>query len=198
MKRGRNAAIEGHRKGSSSQYAASLDALAEALNISRTSTKNLRRDGLSRNRQGYSIEEATELLRRRTLRVAHFRNGTAEAAIAAKTRKLEADAERAELELAREKASVVSRESVNRQWRCAVVMVKNRLLSLGRELAPRLHTGGPMECQSIINERVCEILRLLAHPEFYPAEALRQDLRQTMGTSSLNHHQGGHPHDIDN
>ncbi len=153
------------------RHAPSLPALADELNISGSSAKNLCRDGLIKRAQGYSIFEAQELLRRRTLRVAHLQKGTtAEAAILAKTRKLEADAARAELELEIARSEVISRAVVTRQWRQAVIVVRDRFKNLGRSLAPQLINRGPIEIQTIVDGRVYEILRLLSHQELSPAE----------------------------
>jgi len=151
-------------------HVTSLPALAQALGISRSSARNLRRDGLPRNAQGYSIREAQELLQRRTLRIAHLQKSTtAEAAILAKTRKLEADASRSELELQIARGEVISRAVVSRQWRQAVIVVRDRFKNLGRELAPRLVSLGPQAIRAEIDRRVYEILRLLAHEKFAPA-----------------------------
>jgi hypothetical protein len=103
------------------------------------------------------------------LRVTHLqKNTTAEAAILAKTRKLEADASRSELELQIARAEVISRAVVSRQWRQAVIVVRDRFKNLGRELAPRLVSLGPQAIRAEIDRRVYEILRLLAHQEFAP------------------------------
>ena len=158
--------------------------LSRRLNVSRSTVDRLREDGLAQDAVGgYDLKQAEELLRRRSLRVAHMSNGTAQAAVEAKTRKLSADADRAELELARAKSEVVSRAMVNREWRCAVIQTKNRLLSLGREIAPQLAGCGPMQIKATVDKRIFEILRLLAHQEYYPTEALEQDLKQSPGTS---------------
>src|SRR5687768_1275812 len=96
------------RKPKRAEKATSQRELSRRLNVSRSTVDRLREDGLSRDASGgYDMGQAEELLRRRSLRVAHMGDGTAQAAIAAKTRKMEADADRAELELARAKQSVV-------------------------------------------------------------------------------------------
>ncbi len=162
--------------GSTLRHARSLPVLADALNLSDSSVKNLCRDGLIKRSQGYSIPEAQELLRRRTLRVAHLQKGTtAEAAILAKTRKLEADAARAELELEIARSEVISRALVTRQWRQSVIVVRDRFKNLGRSLAPQLINRGPIEIQTIVDSRVYEILRLLSHQEFSPKDTMTDE-----------------------
>jgi hypothetical protein len=46
-----------------------------------------------------------------------------------------------------------------------VVNVRNRLLGLGRELAPHLSNKGPNEIKALIDARIYEILRLLARDD---------------------------------
>jgi hypothetical protein len=182
MKRNSRAATKPGRSSSSLGCVASLDALAQSLSISRSTAKNLRRDGLSRREQGYSLDEAAELLRRRSLRLAHLK-GTSQSAVDAKARKLLADANMAELEYAQAKGEVVSRTKVTSEWNRAVLIVKNRLIGLGRELAPHLTGRGPQEIRSVVDSRIFEILRLLAHTEYYPVETVERDLKQDRGTS---------------
>jgi hypothetical protein len=85
------------------------------------------------------------------------------------------DARMAKLEYERAVAKVVDASTVQREWRQALLRVKNRFLGLGRELAPLLHGRGPLETKTIIDRRIFEILRLLAHPEHYPEEQLVKD-----------------------
>lgn len=86
------------RTGKASPKATSQWELSRRLNVSRSTVDRLREDGLTRDATGgYNFKQAEELLRRRTLRVAHLGNGTAQAALVAKARKLTADADRAEL-----------------------------------------------------------------------------------------------------
>jgi biotin operon repressor len=173
------------RKSKATQKVTSQRDLSKRLNVSRSTINRLREDGLARDAAGgYDLAQAEELLRRRTLRVAHMGNGTAQVGLAAKTRKMVADAERAELELARAKQAVVERVVVTREWNCHVLAVKNRFLGLGRELAPRLAGCGPMQIQAAIDGRVFEILRMLANQKYYPIETLEQDLN--LGTSPSN------------
>jgi hypothetical protein len=90
------------------------------------------------------------------------------------TLQLKEDRLRVDLELAAHKLSVakgefISRAAVSIEWRRAVVIVKNRLLSLGRECAPLVANRGPNEAKSIIDRKVFEALRALAHQQFAPA-----------------------------
>lgn len=78
------------------------------------------------------------------------------------------DAKMAKLEFEKATGAVVEVERVSQEWRKGVVAVKNRFLGLGRELAPQLAGRGPQEIKTIIDKRVFEILRLLAHQEFHP------------------------------
>lgn len=85
----------------------------------------------------------------------------------------------------------MERAVVTREWNRHVLTVKNRLLGLGREMAPRLVGLGPMQIQAAIDNRIFEILRLLAHPEYCPIETLEEDLKQKEGDSFTP--QGGKP-----
>jgi hypothetical protein len=155
------------------------------LSISRSTARNLRRDGLSRSEHGYSLDEAAELLRRRSLRLAHLK-GTSQSAVDAKARKLSADADMAELEYEVARGELVPRKKVIHEWNRAVLIVKNRLIGLGRESAPHLTGRGPQEIRSVIDGRVFEILRLLAHDKYYPPEQLSKDLGQPLNASLTN------------
>src|SRR5688500_20096686 len=101
-------------------YAHTLERLGEQLRISRTSTRNLRRDGLRRLRSGYSFSEAAHLLKARALRVAHLRHGS-EAIAEAKMRKLAVDADFAELALAKLQGHLVLQDDAHRAWRICVI-----------------------------------------------------------------------------
>ena len=89
----------------------------------------------------------------------------------------------AELEYAQARGEVVSRAKINQEWNRGVLAVKNRLIGLGRELAPHLTGRGPQEIRSVIDSRVFEILRLLAHPEYCSAETIDKDLNQNISVS---------------
>jgi biotin operon repressor len=171
------------QKETAADCAASLDVLAHRLGISRSTAKNLRRDGLCRNEGGYSLSQAEELLRRRSLRVAHLK-GLSQEAMDSKQRKLSADASMAELKYEQARGELILRDKVQQEWRCALVALKSRFLGLGRELAPRLTGCGPMQIQAAIDGRIFEILRLLANQKYYPIETLQQDLN--LGTSPSN------------
>jgi biotin operon repressor len=168
------------------QYASSLPDLARKLRISRNSARNLRKDGLFRHPQGYFVPQAEELLRRRTLRVAHLRHA-GDDAMQAKARKLIADASMAELELKRRQGELLPRGEVLREWARVVGVVRQAFLSLPRDLAPRLAHSGPVEIQALLTARIFEILRGLArcddrmHPEWSqpnnPKEAAHEDAR---------------------
>jgi hypothetical protein len=118
-------------------------------------------------------------------------NGTAQAALVAKTRKLLADAERSELELARSKRLVVERAIVTQEWGRQVLAVKNRFLALGREVASRLTGLRAPEIQAVLDARVYEILMLLANPQYYPSENLEQDLKSIRPYHREEKHENG-------
>jgi hypothetical protein len=84
---------------------------------------------------------------------------------ALKEARLKVDLQMAEHKLACARGEFISKRDVVRAWREAVVTVKNRFLSLPRELAPHLVGRGPREIESVLNGRICEILRLLARSE---------------------------------
>lgn len=80
-------------------------------------------------------------------------------------------AKMAKLEYEREAKSLVEIVRVQREWKRAVLAVKNRFLAMGRELAPRLVGLGPHEIKALIDQRVFETLRLLANKEYDQAES---------------------------
>ncbi len=78
------------------------------------------------------------------------------------------DAKMAKLEFEKASGVLVEVPKVQQEWRKSVVAVKTRFLGLGRELAPHLTGKGPQEIKTVIDKRVFEILRLLAHKDFHP------------------------------
>lgn len=149
-----------------------LTDLAKVMGVSRSTVHEWRADGLEPEPDGrYSVDKGRQFHAARQMR-AGLRGGTNGAqltnAIDSKERKLKADADMAEHNLAIAQGKVVPREVVSKEWRRGVVTVKSRLLGLGRELAPVLTGRGPHEIKTIIDKRVFEILRLLAHQEFAP------------------------------
>jgi bifunctional ADP-heptose synthase (sugar kinase/adenylyltransferase) len=85
-----------------------------------------------------------------------------------KDRRMRALALKAELKLDVATGKLIERSHVVREWKTRVVQTKNQLLGLGREFAPRLMGKSPQEIQALIDARVCEILRALAHEEYAP------------------------------
>jgi hypothetical protein len=150
--------------------------LSRRLNVSRSTIDRLRDDGLTQDAAGsYDVRQAEDLLHRRSLRVAHMK-GLSQEAVNAKQRKLAADADMAELKYKQACGELILKDEVQRQWRCALITLKNRFLGLGRELAPRLAGCGPMQIQAAIDSRIFEILRMLANQKYYPIDKLEQDL----------------------
>lgn len=153
-----------------------LSELAKRLGVSRDTAQRWRVDGLEPDADGYySIEEAKGFHHHRQLRAGirgkvPGKPGNAETpldvAIDAKQRKLKADADRAEFELAKAKGEYIARNLVQREWKTRCVQVRGRMIGLGREIAPRLVGRGAREIQAMIDQRVFEILRLLAHKEY--------------------------------
>ena len=158
------------RKGIQTQKAKSQRDLARRLNVSRSTINRLRQDGLTCDRNGhYDLGEARELQRVRVLRMRETTSESKErreGALQLKESRLRVDLEMAEHKLAVARGEYIAKESVIREWRRSVVAVKNRLLGLGRQLAPLLQGKGPQEIQHVIDQRMFEILRLLAYQEF--------------------------------
>ena len=168
------------------EYAPTLRSLAERLQVSNSSIKNLRRDGLRSCARGYRLSEARKLLGIRSLRA---RNVAASPdALTLKTQKLELDVQRARFELEVSKGEWVRKLDVSREWRRQVIIVRDRFKNLGREVAPLLVGRGPREIQAMLDQKIYEILRLLAHQQHTPD--LMKDPTQTPA-SSLTHTQGG-------
>jgi hypothetical protein len=155
-------------------YVPSLRELASRLNISGSTAKNLRRDGLRVHRHGYHVEEARRLLNVRAMRARNI--AASPDALKLKTEKLELDVQKARFELEVSKGEWVRKVDVSREWRRSVVSVKNALLGLGRQLAPLLHGRGMGEMKSIIDQKVFEVLRHLANHEHCPAELVQTDV----------------------
>jgi hypothetical protein len=106
-------------------------------------------------------------------------------ALRIKQRKLLAEAQFVELKLAQARADLVSRDIVRREWSRAAIFIKNRFISLGRELAPTLVHLGPLEIRTRIDARVLEILREIARSNNW-AEKPSDDKAQSVFTSSHN------------
>lgn len=162
-------------------------ALSRRLRVSRSTIDRLVKDGLQADKNGeYSVAQAEELQRVRALRMrdaATEGEKRREGALQLKESRLRVDLEMAAHKLAVAKGEVISRTAVGIEWRRAVVTVKNRLLSLGRECAPLVVGKGPQEAKAIIDRKVFEALRALAHQQFAPDGETSDDPSQ---------HQGGH------
>jgi hypothetical protein len=148
------------------EYVPTLQALAHRLQVSGSSIKNLRRDGLRSCARGYRLSEARKLLGVRALRARNI--AVSPDALQLKTEKLELEVERARFELELSKGEWSRKADVTRLWRQAVIVVRDRFKNLGHELAPRLVSLGPQAIRAEIDGRTYEILRLLAHEEFSP------------------------------
>ena len=162
------------RKGKSNrgETAPSQRALSSRLNVSRSTVDRLVKDGLRADGNGeYSVAQAQELQRVRALRMRDVTTDSKErreGALQLKEDRLRVDLQMAEHKLAVARGEYVPRDTVILEWRRSVVAVKNRFLGLGRLLAPMLQGKGPQEIQHIIDQRIFEILRLLAHEQFAP------------------------------
>ena len=159
-----------------SKKAKSQRALAAQLNVSRSTVDRLRKDGLTADRNGhYDVNQARELQRVRALRMRDHADDSKhrrEGALQLKEDRLRLEVALNAHKLAVARGTYISKQSVVIEWRRAVIAVKNRFLGLGRELAPHLTGKGPREIQSVIDRRIFEILRLLAHQEFAPAAGI--------------------------
>lgn len=70
--------------------------------------------------------------------------------------------------LNKERGLLVSRDDVRSQWVLQAKHVKDALVVVGRELAHKCVGKGAREIAALIDARLAEILRRLAHPEFNP------------------------------
>ena len=78
----------------------------------------------------------------------------------------EAEAKIAELLLGERTGKLVAIADVRQIWGQETTRIKNSFLGMGRSLAPLLAHKGPVECQSLIDARVLEILRELTRPHY--------------------------------
>jgi hypothetical protein len=177
--------------GNTGETVPSQRALSRRLRVSRSTIDRLIKDGLKADSHGeYSVDQAQQLQRVRALRM---RDATAdseerrEGALQLKEARLRVDLEMAEHKLAVAREEYIPRDTVILEWRRAAVSVKNRFLGLGREMAPHLAGKGPREIESLINQRVFEILRLLARQG---EDELIQD-PSVPGHATSVHNQGG-------
>ncbi len=161
------------RTATKSKKAKSQRELARRLSVSRSTIDRLIKDGLKADGHGeYSVAQAEHLQRVRSLRmrdVATEGNERREGALQLKEAKLRVDLELAEHKLAVARGEFISKDFVVLEWRRAAVSVKNRFLGLAREMAPHLTGKGPREIEALLNQRIYEILRLIAHHQFAPA-----------------------------
>lgn len=83
---------------------------------------------------------------------------------AAESRKVEAQAEMLEERLKRLKSEVIPLPTVNRNYTLAILKCKNKLMSLGNTLAPKLAScaADPEMVKELINEHVWEAMEPLA------------------------------------
>ena len=149
-----------------SDTVSSQRALSRRLRVSRSTIDRLIKDGLKVNGRGkYSVSQAEELQRVRALRM---RDAVAdgkdrrEGALQLKEDRLRVDLQLAEHKLKVARGEYIPRETVILEWRRSAIAVKNRFLGLGRELAPHLTGKGPREIEALLNQRIYEILRLIA------------------------------------
>ena len=129
--------------------------------------KRLVRDGLRRHEDGsYDVGDALDLAKQRALRNPGHYAGDPKETLSWKQRKLKADAQIAELSLGERNGKLIPRADVRRVWGLQATKVKNAFMGMGRALAPLLAHKGPIECQSVIDARVLDTLRQLAHPDY--------------------------------
>jgi hypothetical protein len=179
------------RTTSKSKKAKSQRELARRLSVSRSTVDRLCKDGLKPDTTGhYDLDEARELQRVRVLRMretASIGDAQKKGALALKESRLRVDLEMAEHKLAVARGEYIPRDTVIHEWRRAAVSVKNRFLGLGRALAPHLAWKGPREIEAVINQRVFEILRLIARQG---EDELIED-SSIPGHATSAHNQGG-------
>lgn len=150
------------------QRARTLAEVGKKLGIPYERAKRLRKDGLELGAGGYyDLRDAERLARQRTQRAPTSDGDDGELTFTEKQKLLKAKRMREEWKLTQEMGTTVRKDFVRAAWRHCILKIKNRLKGLGRELAPRIALKGPQEVQALIDERVMEILRLFADPEFY-------------------------------
>ncbi len=141
--------------------------LAQKTGLPAQRIKRLVRDGLRRRTDGlFHTDDAHHLAAQRALRDPGYYAGDPKTTISWKQRKLKAEARNVELTFEERRGRLVAREDARRAWVLQATRVKNAFLGMGRALAPLLAYKGPVECQTLIDSRVLEILRHLAHPQF--------------------------------
>lgn len=78
------------------------------------------------------------------------------------------EARNVQLTFEERRAKLVAKADVRRAWGLQATKVKNAFLGMGRALAPLLAHKGPIECQSVIDKRVLEILKDLSNSDYGP------------------------------
>jgi hypothetical protein len=137
----------------------SIRGFARTLGVSQQRVQALKKEGkLQFDEKGGVDQEAS-------LRM-HQQRLDAQARSPSKQVKEFYDAKRAKLDYEKAAGAVVDREQVRQEWNRISLAIKNAFLGLGRELAPLLVGRGPQETKAVIDRRVFEILRLLAHKEY--------------------------------
>lgn len=151
----------------SSNRAQTQSELAKKTGLPLQRIKRLVRDGLGREADGtYNVGKALDLAKRRAMRDPGYYAGDPETTLSWKQRKLKAEAKIAELLLGERTGKLVAIADVRRIWGQETTRIKNSFLGMGRSLAPLLAHKGPVECQSLIDARVLEILRELTRPHY--------------------------------
>jgi hypothetical protein len=131
--------------------------------------KRLVRDGLRRRPDGtFHVDDAHTMAAQRTLRDPGYYAGDPQTTLTWKQRKLRAEARTVELTFAERRTKLVPKADVRRAWGLQATKVKNAFLGMGRALAPLLSHKGPIECQTIIDRRVLEILKDLSNSDYGP------------------------------
>ena len=132
-------------------HARSQRQLAKMLKVSRATASRLVADGLKPiNGHGYPLDQARQLLSVRTLRARSVASDPD--ALELKRQKLSLDVQKAQAELAITKAEWTEVAKVERAWNTAVVNVRNAMLGLGSQLAPRLIGLGVLEIRALIDQ----------------------------------------------
>ena len=162
--------VNGQKANGCVKHVATLRALADHLQISYSSAKDLKRDGLSANGHGYSLVEARKLLSVRALRARDLVRGGDTTGLDLKKRKLDLDCQLRQLDLEIAKGLWVHKAAVEREWRSKLILVREHLKNLGRTVAPLCVDRKVAEIEQVISRRIYEILKLLCHAEYCPPE----------------------------
>jgi len=80
----------------------------------------------------------------------------------ARTKRFQAETKLKELKIAQIEGAMIDKDAAIREQYQRETSIKKAFIGLGREIATKLVGKGPLEIESIITEKVCEIMRELA------------------------------------